>query len=236
MTGASRLIQPASASSYSLFPNPLRPFCNNLRAILSFGGTSMKSERRGPSSEEYLRLHTVGELKPLSGAILIVDYDPGWPRQFEKQATRILSALGDRALRIEHAGSTSVPGLPAKPIIDVVLAVGDSACESEYAPALESAGYQLRIREPEWHEHRLFNDLDVDVNLHVFSTGSPEIDRMLIFRDWLRTNPADRELYARSKRALAQQVWKYTQNYADAKTAVIEEIISRALRVWRNQR
>jgi GrpB-like predicted nucleotidyltransferase (UPF0157 family) len=196
----------------------------------------MKSERREPSSEEYLRLHTVGELKPLSGAILIVDYDPGWPRQFEKQATRILSALGDRALRIEHAGSTSVPGLPAKPIIDVVLAVGDSACESEYAPALESAGYQLRIREPEWHEHRLFNDLDVDVNLHVFSTGSPEIDRMLIFRDWLRTNPADRELYARSKRALAQQVWKYTQNYADAKTAVIEEIISRALRVWRNQR
>jgi GrpB-like predicted nucleotidyltransferase (UPF0157 family) len=196
----------------------------------------MKSERREPSSEEYLCLHTVGELKPLSGAILIVDYDPGWPRQFEKQATRILSALGDRALRIEHAGSTSVPGLPAKPIIDVVLAVGDSARESEYAPALESAGYQLRLREPEWHEHRLFNDLDVDVNLHVFSTGSPEIDRMLIFRDWLRTNPADRELYARSKRALAQQVWKYTQNYADAKTAVIEEIISRAQRVWRNQR
>ena len=137
-------------------------------------------------------------------------------------------------MRIEHAGSTSVPGLPAKPIIDIVLVVAESAREAEYVPALESAGYQLRIREPGWHEHRMFKGPETDVNLHVLSTGSPEIDRMLTFRDRLRTNASDRELYARFKRALAQQDWKYTQNYADAKTAVIEEIISGAERSERS--
>lgn len=131
-------------------------------------------------------------------------------------------------LRIEHAGSTSVPGLPAKPIIDIVLAVADSATESQYVPALTRAGYQLRIREPAWHEHRMLKSPEPEVNLHVFSASCPEIDRMLAFRDWLRVNAADRDLYARCKRELAQQNWKYTQNYADAKAAVIEQILSRA--------
>jgi len=125
-------------------------------------------------------------------------------------------------------GSTSVPGLPAKPIVDIVLAVSDSAKEAEYVPPLEGAGYKLHIREPGWYEHRMFKRPETDVNLHVFSAGSPEIDRMLAFRDWLRIDAGDRELYARSKRVLAQQDWKYTQNYADAKTAVIQEIVSRA--------
>lgn len=189
----------------------------------------MRSDgRHEPLSDEYLRQHTVGELKPLSGPIRIVDYDPEWPQRFELEASRIRSVLGDRALRIEHTGSTSVPGLPAKPIIDIVLEVSDSARETEYAPALEKAGYQLRIREPGWHEHRLFKSPAADVNLHVFSAGSPEVDRMLVFRDWLRNNASDRELYARTKQALAQKEWKHTQNYADAKTAVIEEILARA--------
>jgi GrpB-like predicted nucleotidyltransferase (UPF0157 family) len=181
-----------------------------------------------PASEEYLRTHTIGELKPLSGPICIVDYAPEWAHRFECEANRIRSALGDRALRVEHTGSTSVPGLPAKPIIDIVLAVADSGKEAEYVPALARAGYQLRIREPGWYEHRMFEGPETDVNLHVFSSDCPEIDRMLAFRDWLRINAIDRELYARCKRALAQQNWKYTQNYADAKTAVIEEIVSRA--------
>ena len=187
-------------------------------------------DRREGLSEEYLRTHTVGELKPRSGVILIVDYDPEWPHRFEGEAARIRAALGGGALRIEHTGSTSVPGLPAKPILDIVLVVGDSAKEEEYAPALESAGYALRIREPEWHEHRMFKGSEPDVNLHVFSTGCPEVDRMLMFRDWLRTNAGDRELYARFKRTLAKQEWKYTQNYADAKTGVIQEILARAMR------
>jgi GrpB-like predicted nucleotidyltransferase (UPF0157 family) len=183
---------------------------------------------KNPVSEEYLRAHTIGELAPLASSIHLVDYDPEWPRRFEREAYGIRSALGDRALRIEHAGSTSVPGLPAKPIIDIVLEVADSAQEIEYAAALEGAGYRLHIREPGWHEHRMFQYQAKDVNLHVFSTGCPEIERMLVFRDWLRSSESDRELYARCTRKLAQQEWKYTQNYADAKTAVIEEIMARA--------
>ena len=184
--------------------------------------------RRKPLSEEYLRTHTVGELVPRSGPIRIVDYDPEWPRQFEREAARIRSALGRRALRIEHVGSTSVPELPAKPIVDIVLVVSDSAHEDAYRPALESAGYLLRIREPEWHAHRMFKGRDTQVNLHVFSAGCPETDRMIAFRDWLRSSAGDRELYARAKKALAQRDWKYTQNYADAKTEVVEEILTRA--------
>jgi GrpB-like predicted nucleotidyltransferase (UPF0157 family) len=186
------------------------------------------NKQAAPVSEEYLRAHTVGELQPLSGPIRIVDYDPDWPRQFELQANKIKSVLGSAALGIEHVGSTSVPGLPAKPIIDILLVVANSAQETEYIQALEEAGFELHIREPGWQEHRMFQVPQRNVNLHVFSTGCTEIERMLVFRDWLRLNASDRELHARTKRALAQQDWKYTQNYADAKTAVIEEIISRS--------
>ena len=178
-------------------------------------------------TEEEIRAHTIGELKPLSGEILIVDYNPQWPALFASEADRIRSVLGGVALRIEHAGSTSVPGLAAKPIIDLLLVVADSAQENAYAPALEAAGYVLRIRELNWYEHRMFKGPDRDINLHVFSSGCPEIDRMLMFRDWLRSNTADRDLYARTKLALTQKRWTYVQNYADAKTAVIEEIIAR---------
>jgi GrpB-like predicted nucleotidyltransferase (UPF0157 family) len=158
----------------------------------------------------------------------MVEYDSRWPRLFACEAGRIRSVLGTRALGIEHAGSTSVPGLAAKPIVDMVLVVADSADEDTYARALEAAGYVLRIREPEWHEHRMFKGPDTDINLHVFSFGCPEIDRMLMFRDWLRGNAADRDLYERTKLALARNEWKSVQQYADAKTAVVDEIIARA--------
>jgi len=183
--------------------------------------------RHAPLTEEQIRSHTIGELQPLSGGILILDYDPRWPELFRREADRIHGALASRALLIEHTGSTSVPGLPAKPAIDTLLMVTDSADEDTYAPNLERAGYVLRIREANWHEHRMFKGPDTDINLHVFSDGCPEIDRMLMFRDWLRSNAADRDLYAHTKLALAKQEWKYVQNYADAKTAVIEEIIGR---------
>jgi len=180
-----------------------------------------------PLTEEYLRAHTVGELQPLSSPIRVVAYDPEWPRRFATMAGEIKSALGDRALRLEHVGSTSVPGLPAKAIIDVVLTVADSSREHAYVAALEDLGYKLQIREPEWFEHRMLKGPEGNINLHVFSQGCEEIERMLAFRDWLRTHPEDRELYARTKETLAQQEWKYTQNYADAKTAVIQKIMSR---------
>jgi GrpB-like predicted nucleotidyltransferase (UPF0157 family) len=162
------------------------------------------------------------------GRIEIVDYDPQWPELFRREADRIRAALGSRVLALEHTGSTSVPGLAAKPIVDITLAVADSADEAAYVPALEGAGYVLRIREPGWHEHRMFKGPATDINLHVFSFGCPEIGRILLFRDWLRTHAADRDLYARTKLSLAGRKWDSVDDYANAKTAVIEEILNRA--------
>jgi GrpB-like predicted nucleotidyltransferase (UPF0157 family) len=181
-----------------------------------------------PMSEEQIRAANVGDVAPLTGRIELAEYDESWPEAFRREAEKIRAALGDRARQIEHTGSTSVPGLAAKPIIDIVLAVPDSSSEAEYVPALEEAGYVLRIREPDWYEHRVLKPPDLGVNLHVFSYGCPEVDRMLLFRDWLRASPSERKLYERTKRELARQDWKYVQNYADAKTAVVEEIIGRA--------
>jgi GrpB-like predicted nucleotidyltransferase (UPF0157 family) len=179
-------------------------------------------------SDDELRKIWVGGLTPLNAPITLVDYDPGWPLLFAREERRIRGALGPAALRVEHVGSTSVPGLAAKPIIDIVLAVADSADEPSYLPALEAAGYVLRIREPDWFEHRTIKGPDTNVNLHVFTEGSTEIDRMLLFRDWLRGNDADRAHYERTKRELAALTWRHVQHYADAKTEVVREIMARA--------
>jgi GrpB-like predicted nucleotidyltransferase (UPF0157 family) len=160
--------------------------------------------------------------------VQVVDYDPQWPEQYRNQANRILAALDGLASQIEHIGSTSVPGLAAKPVIDVLVVVADSADEDAYVPSLVSAGYALRIREPEWYEHRMFKGSSPETNIHVFSLGCEEIDRVLTFRNWLRANPGDRDLYARTKLALARQDWKHVQEYADSKTPVIAEIMARA--------
>lgn len=133
-------------------------------------------------------------------------------------------------LLLEHVGSTSVPGLSAKPIIDMVMAVTDSSDEAPYVKPLEEKGYTLRIREPDWYEHRLLKPPDVPGNLHVFSAGCPEIEQMLLFRDWLRAHAEDRLLYEATKRGLAARTWKYTQNYADAKSEVVQAILARARR------
>lgn len=179
-------------------------------------------------SDDDLQAVTVGERAPHNAPVTLVEYDPAWPAMFEREATRIRRLLGDTVVRLEHTGSTSVPGLAAKPIIDITLIVPDAADESTYVPKLEAEGYMLRRREPDWHEHRLLKGPDTDVNVHVFSAGSPELTRMVGFRDWLRTHPEDRELYERTKRELAARTWRHIQHYADAKTAVVEEIIARA--------
>jgi GrpB-like predicted nucleotidyltransferase (UPF0157 family) len=181
-----------------------------------------------PSTEEQIRAARIGPPTLRNGPILLVEYDPEWPRLFQREADRIRQVLGERALLIEHVGSTSVPGLAAKPIVDILLVVPDSSDEAAYVPAMEAAGYVLRIREPDWYQHRVFKGPDTDVNLHVFSGGCVEIERMLLFRDRLRSDDADRALYEQTKRELARRVWKYTQNYADAKTVVVETIIARA--------
>ena len=179
-------------------------------------------------SDDEIATVRIGPPDVLDGTIHLAEYDPAWPQFYEREAARIRAALGDGALLIEHVGSTAVPHLAAKPRIDIVLAVNDSSDEASYVPALEGAGYILRIREPDWHEHRVFKGPDTDVNLHVFSADCPEINRLLRFRDRLRCSEDDRLLYERTKRSLAKRTWKYTQHYADAKTQTVEEILSRA--------
>lgn len=161
--------------------------------------------------------------------IQLAEYDAAWPALFTHEAARIRGALGARAIQIEHVGSTAVPGLAAKPVIDIVVAVADSADEPDYAPLLQGSGYRLCFREPDWHEHRLFNAPKGGVNVHVFSFGAHEIKRMLMFRDRLRRVAEDRDRYAQVKRALVQRRWPSVQDYADAKSEIVREILARAL-------
>ncbi len=184
--------------------------------------------KRPPATEAAIEAYTIGGVRPHRGPVHLAEYDPAWRDLFTREATRIMQLLGDTAKRVEHVGSTSVPGLAAKPIIDILMEVADSSDEPTYVTPLESNGYELRIREPDWWEHRVLKGPDTDVNLHVFTVGCPEVDRMLRFRDHLSANPADRQLYEDRKRELASRDWAYIQNYADAKTDVIEDIIVRA--------
>jgi GrpB-like predicted nucleotidyltransferase (UPF0157 family) len=184
-----------------------------------------------PEREKEVRQAWISEPPKLDGRVQLAEYDPGWPRQYELQAARIRDALGVRVLLLEHIGSTSVPGLAAKPVIDILLVVADPAEEAGYVPLLEQAGYRLVIREPDWYQHRLLNGpegTEPAVNLHVHPAGSPEIARNLRFRDRLRADRADRELYERTKRQLASRDWTYMQQYADAKGEVVEAIMCRA--------
>ncbi len=183
---------------------------------------------RGMTDEQLLAI-TVGEREPLDGTIYLAPYEPDWPSMFSLHANRIRNVLSEKVLLLEHVGSTSVPGLCAKPIIDMVLAVSNSADEPSYVPSLEEQGFVLRIREPDWFEHRLLKAPDVDGNLHVLSVGCEEIDRMLAFRDWLRVHDDDRRLYEETKRELAARTWRYAQDYADAKSEVVQQILARAL-------
>ena len=188
------------------------------------------SEANGPRliSDEEVQRARLDKVTPHNAPITLADYDPDWPVLFAREAARIRAALGARAVQVEHVGSTSVPGLAAKPIIDILLAVPDSADEQAYVPALEAAGYVLRAREPGWFEHRMFKGPDTDINLHVFTVGAAEIDRMVLFRDWLRASDDDRDAYLQVKRDLAKRTWRHVQHYADAKTTIVEQIIARA--------
>jgi GrpB-like predicted nucleotidyltransferase (UPF0157 family) len=177
-------------------------------------------------------METLGSDPDRARKIEVVPYDPAWPRLFAAEEARIRAALGTAALLIEHVGSTSVLGLAAKPVIDIQLAVRDSAHEEAYRSALERAGFRLIIREPEWFEHRLFKGTAPETNLHVFSAGSAELDRCRLFRDWLRVSAEDVALYARTKQELATHTWAHVQDYANAKQSVIAEIMARAEK-WR---
>lgn len=177
--------------------------------------------------DRYLDAVLIGGREPVT--VVVADYDPAWPARFAELRARILAALGATARCVEHIGSTSVPGLAAKPIIDVLLVVPDVDDESAFGPALEAAGLVLRVREP---GHRLFRTPGKDVHVHVYRPGDQAIPAYLDLRDWLRVDESDRTLYADVKRDLARRPWSDMNYYADAKSEVIAQILARAT-VWR---
>jgi GrpB-like predicted nucleotidyltransferase (UPF0157 family) len=184
------------------------------------------SQRPDDELERYLETVTLGELE--CRAVEIVAYDPAWADRYAEEAAAIHAALDGRERLLEHIGSTAVPGLAAKPVVDILLVIDDPADEAAYVPALEAAGYELRIREPAWFDHRMLRTPARDVHLHVLPAGCPEIERYLLLRDRLRSDASERELYAVTKRRLATQEWPTVQHYAEAKSEVVEAIIARA--------
>lgn len=181
-------------------------------------------------SDEHLDSVLIGgrEERP----IVIVNYDAGWPVRFQALAVVINEAVGGDLLAVDHIGSTSVPGLAAKPIIDILMTVRDVEDESVYLDKLESAGFVLRVREA---GHRMMRTPAKDVHLHVFSPDNAAVPNYLDLRDWLRVDETDRDLYATTKKTLAQQRWTDMNYYAEAKTEVITEILTRA-RIWRKSK
>ncbi|WP_192581099.1 GrpB family protein [Micromonospora noduli] len=169
----------------------------------------------------------VGEPPRTWESVVIEEYDRAWAQRFIAVRSSLTEALGALIIGVEHVGSTAVPGLAAKPVIDVDLVIGDTAEESGYLPALERLGYRLVLREPWWHGHRMLLSPAEDVNLHVWPQGAPEPVRHLLFRDWLRSHPHDRERYAATKRRLARDTAHRLRDYSLAKNDVIDEIYAR---------
>ena len=180
-------------------------------------------------SDEYIQKMIVNGNVEHNQTIQLNPYDEKWPALFEREKERILKILKDKALMIEHIGSTSVSGLMAKPIIDILLVVEDAGKEEDYMDDLCRHGYILRVREPNFENHHMFKGPDTDIHLHVFSKGSKEIEKYLLFRNYLRLHDDARELYENTKKELAKKTWKYVQNYADAKSEVVQKILSDAI-------
>jgi GrpB-like predicted nucleotidyltransferase (UPF0157 family) len=176
-----------------------------------------------PRRPDVTALERVGGPEAL--AITLHDYDSAWVDRFVENRERIRAALTNMDVDIEHIGSTSVPGLAAKPIIDIVVAVDDITAEEDYLDALLAAGYELRVREP---GHRLVRTPHRDVHVHVYERGAVAVDEYLLLRDRLRSNADDRALYESTKRALLSTSWDDMNDYADAKTDVIRAIKARA--------
>jgi len=193
-----------------------------------------------PSREDIVSFHDtappLGHSPWIPGAgpaadVEVVDPDTAWPLWYAELAVRIRGALGWLVLNLEHVGSTSVPDLPAKPIIDIDLTVADPDDEPAYVPALQAVGFELRVREPWWFGHRVLRATQPPCHLHVFGWDSPELVKHRIFRDWLRGNPDDRKRYADAKReaaAAAKSHGEHAMQYNARKERVVREIYHRA--------
>jgi len=187
----------------------------------------MQQEKPGDQLDRYLDSVLIGGREPFTP--VISDHDSGWASRFAGLEARIRAALGDAALAVEHIGSTSVPHLAAKPIIDVLVVVADVEDEATFVPPMVDAGFVLRVREA---RHRMFRTPGRDVHVHVYSSGDQAIADYLDLRDWLRVDESDRTRYADVKRHLAQRQWSDMNHYAEAKSAVIQAVLGRA-RAWR---
>lgn len=181
------------------------------------------SEDSAPRRPDVTTVELIGGPEKLE--VHLQDSDERWPELFAEHRARILAALAGADVDIEHIGSTSVPGLAAKPIIDIVVAVDDITAEEDYLGPLLTAGYELRVREP---RHRMVRTPTRDVHVHLYERGDPAIDEYLLLRDHLRSDGADRALYEHTKRALLERQWDDMNDYADAKTDVILAIKARA--------
>jgi GrpB-like predicted nucleotidyltransferase (UPF0157 family) len=189
-----------------------------------------------PSAEEITRHHDADpdedpwvDGPPAPAPVALVPYDPAWPERYAALAGEVRAALGPVVLDIDHVGSTAVPGLAAKDVIDLDLTVPDPTAEAAYVPALTALGWRHVVREPSWHEHRGFSRAEPHANLHVFGPDCPETVRHRMFRDWLRSTPADRRRYEAAKRA-AVPGGGHVMDYNARKEATIREIYDRLFR------
>jgi GrpB-like predicted nucleotidyltransferase (UPF0157 family) len=164
--------------------------------------------------------------KPQSEEIRIEAYSPEWAELFETAKDLIAKALLGVALKIEHVGSTAVPGLSAKPVIDVDLIVKNPDLEADYVPILSTLGYVLTVRELSWYRHRMLRHDAPRVNLHVWGPNCPEHVRHILFRDWLCNHAEDRGRYANIKLKAKTDV-DNVQDYNRNKQAVIRDIYLR---------
>ena len=171
-----------------------------------------------------------GEREGRSRSFVIAPYDPAWPGLFEEESARIEAALGDQVTRVEHVGSTAVPGLGAKPVVDIQVSVRSMVPRTAYTDALVKLGYRWAL-DPWTDEHEFFSR---DVNggrafhVHVCGQGSEWEQRHVSFRDWLRDHPQDATAYERLKRDLAERHPRDPYTYTDEKSAFIREIEARA--------
>jgi GrpB-like predicted nucleotidyltransferase (UPF0157 family) len=160
--------------------------------------------------------------------LVVVDYDPAWPRTYERWRQRAAAALGRTALRIEHVGSTSVPGLAAKPIVDIQVSVADLGDEPHYVPPLQAIGLVLRSRD-ELHRYlRPPAGQAPEVHVHLCAAGGQWEHDHLLFRDYLRAHPAACLRYAEAKRASARRWSDDGWAYTEAKTGIILDVLEQA--------
>jgi GrpB-like predicted nucleotidyltransferase (UPF0157 family) len=160
--------------------------------------------------------------------IEVLPYEPSWPATFDRWRARLGTCIGDAATRIEHVGSTSVPGLGAKPIVDIQVSVADLLDEGRYVPGCEAAGLMFRLRDD---EHRYFRPpfgLPREVHVHVCAVGSAWERDHLLFRDFLRTHPDACDAYATTKREAAALWGDDSMGYTEAKSDVILPILEAA--------